>query len=58
MKRLMLALGASFVAIALAFAPPAVAEAPCHEHECHNDFECFEVGCLDGCDVAFCVPPN
>jgi len=53
MKRFVWAMVMSAVAIGggLTAPTPALAGAPCHLHECHNDLECEEdFGCLNGCN--------
>ena len=51
MKRIIWTLVLSVVAIGASVLPTSASSShPCYLHECHNDYECFLQGCLDGCE--------
>ena len=51
MKRVTWAIAMVIVAIVSSVTRPAPMSAsdPCYEHDCHNGYEYFQTGCLNGC---------
>ena len=59
MKRAIWAIALAIVAIAATVTAPSRAAAadPCYEHDCHNSYNCWTIGCLNGCaPVGTCEP--
>ena len=61
MKRLIWAFVMSAVAIGGGLTAPMSASVmkPCHKHKCHNNGECDQIGCVEGCnETSHCNRPK